>query len=99
VDICTLSTCREQPGTKLIIKTVKDLIKLAFLLMKGKDKNTKNEGYECGVSKVQVEWLAFNAFQGVLKKRQSKYRKIRVLIAKEKGMCERIKGVIRDAVD
>jgi hypothetical protein len=40
----------KQPGTKLIIKTVKDLIELAFLLMKGKGKNKKNEGYECGVS-------------------------------------------------
>jgi hypothetical protein len=89
----------KQPGTKLIIKTVKDLIELAFLLIKGKGKNKKNKVYKCGVSKVQVEWLAFNTFLGVLKKRQSKYRKIRVLIAKGKGMCERIKGVVREAVD
>jgi hypothetical protein len=26
-------------------------------------------------------------------------RKVRMLIAKEKGMCERIKGIVREAID
>ena len=97
----------KQPGTKLIIKTVEDLIELAFVLMKGKSKSRKNEGYKCDISKARVEWLAFNAFRGVLRKRQSKYGKIiewldvkiKALEVKEKGICERMKGAMRGGVD
>ncbi|KAH8657402.1 hypothetical protein BGZ60DRAFT_130395 [Tricladium varicosporioides] len=61
----------KQPGTKLLIKTISDLMELAFVLMKSKAKNEKNVGYKCAVSKIQVEWLATNAFRAVLQKRQS----------------------------
>ena len=97
----------KQPGAKLVIRTVEDVIALAFVLMKGKGKNRRNEGYQCTVSKVQVEWLAFNAFRKVLRKRQSKYRKviewldtkIGVLMANEARMCERMEGVLKEVVD
>ena len=46
----------KQPGTELLIKTVESLIELAFVLLKSKGKNTRNSGYSCAVSKVQVEW-------------------------------------------
>ena len=49
----------KQPGTRLLIKTVEDLINLAFVLVKSKGKNRKNSGYSCAVSKVQVEWYVF----------------------------------------
>jgi hypothetical protein len=46
----------KQPNTKLVIATITDLVELAFVLMKSKGKNRKNEGYSCGVNKAQVEW-------------------------------------------
>ena len=66
----------KQPGTNLLIKTITDLIEMAYVLIKSKGKNKKNEGYQCGVKKAQLEYLAFKAFRNVLKKRQSKYGKV-----------------------
>ncbi|RFU33620.1 hypothetical protein B7463_g2724, partial [Scytalidium lignicola] len=47
---------RNQPSPKLVIKTIQDLIKLAFCILRSKGKNEKNKGYRCGVSRAQVEW-------------------------------------------
>jgi hypothetical protein len=71
--------------------------------MKSKSRKRGNEGYKCAVSKVQVEFLAINAFRDVLGKRQSRYRavigwldlRISTLRGKERTMCERMKGIIR----
>jgi hypothetical protein len=79
------------------------LIELAFVLMKSKSRKRGNEGYKCAVSKVQVEFLAMNAFRDVLGKRQSAYRavigwldlRISTLRGKEEKMCQRMKGVIQ----
>jgi hypothetical protein len=92
----------KQPGTQLLIKTTRDLIELAFLLMKSKARNARNKGYACAVSKVQVEWLAVNAFRDVLVRKQTKYRevlewireRIEVLQAEESTACQRMKGVV-----
>jgi hypothetical protein len=46
----------KQPAPHLIVKTIQDLIELAFVLMKSKGKNKTNMGYKCGVKKIQVEW-------------------------------------------
>jgi hypothetical protein len=44
--------------------------------MKSKSRKRGNEEYKCAVSKVQVEFLAMNAFRDVLSKRQSAYRAV-----------------------
>ncbi|KAE8444198.1 hypothetical protein EG329_000795 [Mollisiaceae sp. DMI_Dod_QoI] len=93
----------KQPGLKLLIKTISDLIELAFVLMKSKGKNKKNVGYKCALTKVQVEWLALNAFCSVLGKRQSKYHKVlewldekaQLLSRMEGDTCQRMEGVLR----
>ena len=36
--------------------TIRDLIDLAFVLIKGKHKRQMEDGYICTVSKCQVEW-------------------------------------------
>lgn len=36
--------------------TIKDLVELAFVLIKGKHKSRTEQGYTCTVSKCQVEW-------------------------------------------
>jgi hypothetical protein len=71
--------------------------------MKSKSKKRGNEEYKCAVSKVQVEFLAINAFRDVLGKRQSAYRAVigwldlhlSTLRGKEEKMCQRMKGVIQ----
>jgi hypothetical protein len=70
--------------------------------MKSKSRKRGNEGYKCAVSKLQVEFLAMNAFRDVLGKRQSAYRavigwlnpRISMLRGKEEKMCQRMNGVI-----
>ncbi|KAH7417590.1 hypothetical protein BKA64DRAFT_658308 [Cadophora sp. MPI-SDFR-AT-0126] len=66
----------KRPSSALICQTIEDLITLAFVLMKSKAKNKKNVGYKCSLTKLQVEWLAINAFREVLGKRQSGYREV-----------------------
>lgn len=56
----------KQPRTQLVIKTIGDLVGLAFVLVKSKGRakmgNRKGNGdggvepYRCKVSKAQVEW-------------------------------------------
>ena len=36
--------------------TIHDLVELAFVLIKGKQKSQTEHGYTCTVSKCQVEW-------------------------------------------
>jgi len=42
--------------TKGNLGTIENLVDMAFVLLKSKGKNKKNEGYRCAVSKAQVEW-------------------------------------------
>jgi hypothetical protein len=58
------------------LETIKDSVEMAYVLIKSKGKNRKNEGYQCALKKAQVEYLALNAFREVLRKRQSKYGKV-----------------------
>lgn len=41
------------------IETITDLIELAFILMKSKERNKRNVGFKCVVRKVWVEWYVF----------------------------------------
>ncbi|KAH6698374.1 hypothetical protein BKA61DRAFT_622131 [Leptodontidium sp. MPI-SDFR-AT-0119] len=66
----------KRPGWRLVVGTIENLINLAFVLMKSKAKNKKNVGYKCALTRVQVEWLAINAFREVLGKRQSGYKDV-----------------------
>jgi hypothetical protein len=96
----------KQPGTKLLIKTITDLTEMAYVLVKSKGKNKKNEGYQCGVKKAQLEYLALNAFRNVLKKRQSKYGKVIAwlddqlmdLNAKGADSLSRMSGIVSSSV-
>ncbi|RDW68574.1 hypothetical protein BP5796_09231 [Coleophoma crateriformis] len=57
----------------VIVKTIEDVLSLAFLLLKSKGWNRRNVRYECRVSKRQVDRLALVAFETVLRKRQSEF--------------------------
>ncbi|KFZ12762.1 hypothetical protein V501_04058 [Pseudogymnoascus sp. VKM F-4519 (FW-2642)] len=75
--MCTYTRClptQKQPGADIIIRTIVGLVDLAFLLIKSKEKNPKNLGYRCAISKTEIRWLALRAFHSVLKPRQSRYR-------------------------
>lgn len=37
--------------------TIEDLVKLAFALIKSKERNGKNVGYKCVLNKMQIEWF------------------------------------------
>ncbi|KAI9787925.1 MAG: hypothetical protein M1816_007325 [Peltula sp. TS41687] len=66
----------KQPRAAILIKTIEDLIELAFALTKSKSKQDKFETFNCAVTKTQVRWLALTAFQAVLSRKQSKYRPV-----------------------
>lgn len=75
--MCAYTRClptQKQPSADIIIRTIVGLVDLAFLLIKSKEKNPKNLGYRCVISKTEIRWLALQAFHVVLKPRQSRYR-------------------------
>jgi hypothetical protein len=112
----------KQPSTKLLISTssipspfsalvlskgrITDLIEMAYVLVKSKSKNKKNEGYQCHVKKPQVEYLSLNAFRTVLIKRQRKYGKLiswldnqlLILKTREEGGFSRLSGIVSSNV-
>ncbi|KAL7629462.1 Telomerase reverse transcriptase [Parahypoxylon ruwenzoriense] len=63
---------KQPPGT-LVIRAVSKVIDMAFLLLKSKTRKLRYPGYTCDVKKLEVSWLAYNAFYKVLERKQSKY--------------------------
>jgi len=98
----------KQPGTKLLIKTITDLIEMAYALIKSKGRGKKGAdlGYKCAVTKTQVQFMALNAFRVVLRKRQSKYggvlswldEGIVLLKLKDGESMSRMKGIVSNNV-
>ena len=98
----------KHPGTKLLIKTITDLVEMAYALIKSKGRGKKGAelGYKCTISKMQVQFMALNAFRVVLRKRQSKYgdvlawldEGIRSLESKDKEGLSRMKGILSNNV-
>jgi hypothetical protein len=37
-------------------ETIRDVIDLAFILLRSKSRKQKNQGFRCAVSKTEVEW-------------------------------------------
>ncbi|KFY02560.1 hypothetical protein O988_02079 [Pseudogymnoascus sp. VKM F-3808] len=75
--MCAYNRClptQKQPAADITIRTIDGLVNLAFVLIKSKEKNPKNIGYRCAVSKAEIRWLALRAFHRVLKPRQSRYQ-------------------------
>ncbi|OBT76587.1 hypothetical protein VF21_05363 [Pseudogymnoascus sp. 05NY08] len=75
--MCAYTRClptQKLPTADITIRTIVGLMDLAFLLIKSKEKNPKNVGYRCAISKTEIRWLALRAFYRVLKPRQSRYR-------------------------
>ncbi|KAI9772335.1 MAG: hypothetical protein M1840_001084 [Geoglossum simile] len=46
----------KQPRSTILIKTIEDLVELAFVLLKSKNKNEKYGNYGCAVTKAQAKW-------------------------------------------
>lgn len=71
-----------KPQPKLVIKTLRDLTEMAFVLIKSEGRNrtgeTKegDEGYGNRISKAQLERLALEAFREALGRRQSAFREV-----------------------
>ncbi|KAH8603107.1 hypothetical protein B0O99DRAFT_605134 [Bisporella sp. PMI_857] len=95
---------RSHPSTTLLVKTVEDLVGLAFALIKGKGRRKGMEGYRCAVGRVQVEWLALIAFKKVLGRRQSRYQgllawidqQIKRLRSRYWIACQRMEGIVKE---
>lgn len=55
------------PSPELLVKTVSDVLDLAFVMIKGCQE-------KCAVTCAQVKWLGARAFGRVLKRKQTGYR-------------------------
>ena len=42
--------------THFCIETIRDVVDLAFILLRSKSRKKKSQGFKCAVSKIQVEW-------------------------------------------
>ncbi|KAK9770635.1 putative Telomerase reverse transcriptase [Seiridium cardinale] len=68
---CLPQSKRPAPG--LVIRTLKKLTDVAFLLATSKARKVRYPGYVCDVRKTEVNWLAYSAFAEVLRRKQSNY--------------------------
>ncbi|KAI1779867.1 hypothetical protein F4818DRAFT_156308 [Hypoxylon cercidicola] len=66
----------KQPPAALVIKTIAKLVDVAYLLLISKTRKLRYPGYTCDIKKPEVSWLAYNAFQRVLARKQSKYNTV-----------------------
>ncbi|KAL9002382.1 MAG: hypothetical protein Q9188_004681 [Gyalolechia gomerana] len=79
----------QQPHKSLLIETMRDLIDMAFVLVKAKHRSRTSHEYACGVSKRQVQWLALTAFSSVLGRKQTKFRDVLVWV---EGALEKVRS-------
>ncbi|SLM33959.1 telomerase reverse transcriptase [Lasallia pustulata] len=90
-----------RPQQSLMIKTIHDLVNLAFVLIKSKHKNPRVQGYQCAINRLQIQWLASTAFRTVLGRKQSNYDEVitwldsliascRPRVAKDQLMMQRV---------
>ncbi|KAL8713551.1 MAG: hypothetical protein Q9220_002413 [cf. Caloplaca sp. 1 TL-2023] len=63
----------KEPHAALLIETIRNLIDMAFVLIKSKSRGQASQEYHCAVSKRQVSWLALTAFHNVLKRKQTRF--------------------------
>ncbi|KXJ95531.1 hypothetical protein Micbo1qcDRAFT_157508 [Microdochium bolleyi] len=62
-----------RPRTSLIINTILKLVSQGYRLLVGKRRKVRYPGYACDIARVEVQWLAYTAFQQVLRRRQAKH--------------------------
>ncbi|KAL8950083.1 MAG: hypothetical protein Q9222_003867 [Ikaeria aurantiellina] len=77
---------QKEPHSALLIETIRNLIDMAFALIKSKHRSQTPQEYRCAVSKRQVSWLALTAFHNVLKRKQTKFQ----------GVLEWVEGAMVD---
>ncbi|KAI4133400.1 MAG: hypothetical protein LQ341_006169, partial [Variospora aurantia] len=75
----------KQPHTSLLIETLRSMVDMAFVLVRSKDRRQRSQDYGCAVSKPQVEWLAFTAFECVLSRKQTKFVAVLVWVREALG--------------
>ncbi|TKA71880.1 hypothetical protein B0A55_06334 [Friedmanniomyces simplex] len=86
----------KQPGGRLLIRTLDDVVKLACVLMRRRKRTSKDVlGYECCVSDAQARWLAYTAFHAVFQRRQTKHGELLAwlkaqLVSRELGMQRKL---------
>ncbi|KAI1415905.1 hypothetical protein F5Y13DRAFT_155612 [Hypoxylon sp. FL1857] len=64
---------QKQPSAALVIKSISNLVDMAYMLLISKTRKLRYPGYTCNIKKLEVSWLAYIAFRKVLERKQSKY--------------------------
>ncbi|TDZ60788.1 Telomerase reverse transcriptase [Colletotrichum trifolii] len=63
----------KRPQHRLVTQTLKKVIEVAFMLLTGKARKSKNPGYSCALNETQVSWLALDAARKVLANKQTNF--------------------------
>ncbi|ORY65811.1 uncharacterized protein BCR38DRAFT_339190 [Pseudomassariella vexata] len=82
----------------MINKTIAKLVDLAYLLLVSKARKLNYPGYQCDVKKPEVAWLAFTAFQKVLRAKQSGYGDVLAWLEMEIGKLALTKEIRKGRV-
>lgn len=84
-----------RPAEGLVVATLRKLVDVAYGLLTAGDRRVKFPGYECSVSRVQVEVLALGAFREVMRGRMAGYEGVMSWIEGEMSGLEAGRGVRR----
>ncbi|KAI5866584.1 hypothetical protein GGS23DRAFT_278280 [Durotheca rogersii] len=63
----------KQPPAALAIRTISDLVAVAYQMLVSKTRKARHPGYACDIKRLEICWLVYNAFHAVLARKQSNY--------------------------
>lgn len=72
----------------LWIRTITELVELAYRLITSRARRTRYPEYECQVTRAQVRWLALGAFREVLGRKQAGFAEVLAWLDQEMGRME-----------
>lgn len=78
----------KRPSAKVWVETMQDLVEVAYLMLNSRARKLRYPRYESRVTKGQVKWLAFEAFRGVLGRKQASFGEVLRWLDGEMGRLE-----------
>lgn len=93
----------KRPRPALVVRAIRTLAEVAFLLATSKTRRSRYPGYVCDVRKTEVAWLAYGAFLQVLGTKQSRFGEVLAWLREEmrklRGMKDIRQGRVSRVVD
>ncbi|ETS88050.1 hypothetical protein PFICI_01878 [Pestalotiopsis fici W106-1] len=89
---------KARPSPSLVIRTLRRLADVAYLVATSRARRARYPGYTCDVRKIEVMWLTYSAFAQVLGRKQSSYGPVLEWLHNELNRLGAMKDIRRGRV-